>query len=289
MPEFYEEEELHRLQKAEMGILKDFMKICDENNLHYFGVAGTGIGAIRHGGFIPWDDDIDIALPRKDYDKFIQIVEKDMSDKYYVLNNEHDKNFPLMTTRLCIKGTKFIERSLKNVKCDLGIFLDIYPFDNYPDNEILFNIQKWRAWFLSKLLILRSIPDPVIFQTGILGNIIRLICRGVHNVLDFFRVDKAFLYKRCKKICTMYNHTKTKRFGYPCDTSPNTNCLVKKDTFPCKKWKFEDVMLNFPKDMEKMLNNYFGDTYMQMPPVEKRKTHFPYILDFGDGIRKAED
>ena len=71
MPRFYNQEELDRIHKAEMGILKDFMKICDENGLKYFAFAGTGIGAIRHGGFIPWDDDIDVALPRRDFEKFI--------------------------------------------------------------------------------------------------------------------------------------------------------------------------------------------------------------------------
>ena len=84
----------------------------------------------------------------------------------------------------------------------------------------------------------------------------------------------------------MYNNTETKRFGYPCDTDANTNMLYKRRTFPCRKWKFEDVELNFPRDMKGMLRNFFGDTYMQLPPVEKRKTHFPYILDFGDGERK---
>lgn len=289
MPKFYNDEELKRIQSMEIGILKDFMKICDENGLKYFAVAGTGIGAIRHGGFIPWDDDIDVALPRKDYEKFIKLVEEQMGDKYYVLNAEHNHNFPLMTTRLCIKGTKFIEKPLKNIKCDLGIFLDIYAYDNYPDNDFLFFIQRWRAWFWSKLLILRSIPEPVIFQTGLLGAVIKLICRMVHNAMDFLRIDKRALYNRCKKICTMYNNTKTKRFGYPCDTDPNTNILYKNRTFPCRKWKFEDVELNFPKDMKGMLRNFFGDTYMELPPVEKRKTHFPYILDFGDGERIVND
>ncbi len=289
MPKFYEDKELKRLQSMEMGILKDFMKICDENGLRYFGVAGTGIGAIRHGGFIPWDDDIDIALPREDYEKFIKLVEEQMSDKYYVLNAEHNPNFPLMTTRLCIRGTKFVENALKNINCDLGIFLDIYAYDNYPDNDFLFFIQKWRAWFFSKLLILRSIPEPVIFQTGFLGAVIKAICKFVHHAMVFLRIDKKALYRKCKSICTMYNNTETKRFGYPCDTDANTNMLYKRRTFPCRKWKFEDVELNFPRDMKGMLRNFFGDTYMQLPPVEKRKTHFPYILDFGDGERIIND
>lgn len=152
MPKFYEDKELKRLQSMEMGILKDFMKICDENGLRYFGVAGTGIGAIRHGGFIPWDDDIDIALPREDYEKFIKLVEEKMGDKYYVLNAEHNPNFPLMTTRLCIRGTKFVENALKNINCDLGIFLDIYAYDNYPDNDLLFLFRNGERGFSQNFL-----------------------------------------------------------------------------------------------------------------------------------------
>ena len=290
MPRFYEDEELHKLQRMEIDILKDFMKICEDNNLKYFGVAGTGIGAIRHGGFIPWDDDIDIALPRRDYEKLIKIVDEQYSDKYHMLNFEHDHHFPLMTTRMCLNGTRFVEESFMNVKCDLGIFLDLYAYDNYPDNDVLFFFQKWRAWFYSKLLILRSIPKPVLSQTGVKAEIITLICTGVHNAMDFFRINPKWIYNRCKKICTQYNGKKCKRIGYPCDTDPNTNMLYKKATFPLRKWQYEDVELYFPKDMKAMLENFYGDTYMELPPVEKRKTHFPHILDFGDGSgeRRAE-
>ena len=82
MPRFYEPEQLVHLQKLEMEILRDFQRICDENNLTYFGFAGTGIGALRHKGYIPWDDDIDISLPRKDYEIFMHLVQEQMGDKY---------------------------------------------------------------------------------------------------------------------------------------------------------------------------------------------------------------
>ena len=86
MSKFYEPEILKQVQQMELEILKDFMCVCEENGLRYFGFAGTGIGAIRHGGFIPWDDDIDIAMPREDFEKAMEIIEKQYSDKYYVLN-----------------------------------------------------------------------------------------------------------------------------------------------------------------------------------------------------------
>ena len=105
----YDEETLKHVQRLEMGILRDFIDVCKENNLTYFALAGTGIGALRHQGFIPWDDDIDVGLPRKDYEKLLEVFESKYSDKYTIGNAEHFENYPLMTTRIMIKGTKFIE------------------------------------------------------------------------------------------------------------------------------------------------------------------------------------
>ena len=127
MSKFYEPEILKQVQQMELEILRDFMDVCEENGLRYFGFAGTGIGAIRHGGFIPWDDDIDVAMPRADFEKAMAIIEKQYADKYYVLNTEHDPAYPLMTTRLCRKGTRFVEEAIKDVTCNFGIFLDLYP------------------------------------------------------------------------------------------------------------------------------------------------------------------
>ena len=135
MPKFYEPEQLKHLQKLEMEILGDFKRICDENNLTYFGYAGTGIGALRHKGYIPWDDDIDISMPRKDYERFMELVTEQMGDKYEVLNTETDINYPLATTRLVLKGTRFREYSMKDVDCNWGIFLDLYALDNAADVE----------------------------------------------------------------------------------------------------------------------------------------------------------
>ena len=137
MPKFYEPEQLKHLQKLEMEILTDFKRICDENNLIYFGYAGTGIGALRHKGYIPWDDDIDISMPRKDYERFMELVTEQMGDKYEVLNTETDINYPLATTRLVLKGTKFREYSMKDVDCNWGIFLDLYALDNAADGMVL--------------------------------------------------------------------------------------------------------------------------------------------------------
>lgn len=289
MARFYKEEELERLRQAEMMILRDFMKVCEEHKLRYFAFAGTGIGAIRHQGFIPWDDDIDVALPRKDFEKVLEIMEAEYGDKYYIMNAEHHENYPLMTTRISIKGTRFVETPFKNLDCPLGIFLDVYPYDNLADDKFLYQMQVWTAWFWSKLLILRILPDPVIYTIdGTKAKIVKIVCRLVHGILAGLHISPKWIYRRAKCASVKYNHKKTRRFGYPCDTDPNWNTMEKSKVFPVSHWQFEDVSLAFPKDMEGMLRNFYGDTYMELPPVEKRKTHFPYILDFGDGERISE-
>ena len=102
---FYEPETLKRLQQEILSILDDFVRICEDYHLEYFGIAGTGIGAVRHGGFIPWDDDIDIAMPRRDFEKLLRIVEKKMGARYLVLNARRYPAYHLMTTRLVKRGT----------------------------------------------------------------------------------------------------------------------------------------------------------------------------------------
>lgn len=282
MTEFYEESELNRLKEAEKSILKDFIKICEDNSLRYFGLGGTCLGAVRHGGFIPWDDDIDVGLPREDYDRLLEIVERDYGDKYYVLNAFNYENYPLMTSRICIRGTRFVEYPLKEVPdCPFGIFLDVFPYDNLSDNVIKRFFQQWRAWYLSKLMILRNVPEPYLAQSGILKKIILFICRRIHGVMKFFKVDRRKLHEKCIKTCTRYNGSPAEKISYICDTTPHMEEDRYEDVFPCVTMQFEEIKMKFPRDVRLHLTHLYGEDYMTLPPEEKRKTHYPYILEFG--------
>lgn len=277
----YDEITLKKVQQCEMSILRDFIAVCEEYNLTYFALAGTGIGALRHKGFIPWDDDIDVGLPRQDYEKLIRIFEEKYADKYMIGNTEHMQDYPLMTTRIMLRGTKFVEEPLKNVKCDLGIFLDVYPFDNVSDNEKQFRNQALTAWFWSKILILRHIPRPVLPFVGIKKKIAHAICAGVHIVLVACHISPRWIYNQCKKASCRYNELETKRLAFFCDTNPYINMIDKDKSYPLIELEFEDVKLKFQKDIDEMLRFIYGD-YMQLPPVEKRKNHYPYCLEFGE-------
>ncbi len=276
---FYEPEILHRLQEEILSILDDFIRICEDYHLEYFGIAGTGIGAIRHHGFIPWDDDIDIAMPRKDFEKLIKIVEKKMSDRYLILNAGNDPNYPLMTTRLVKRGTVFVEEVMKDVDCPFGIFLDLYVLDNVADNPVLYQLQSWTAWFWSKLLILRSIPRPTLQQRGLKAGLIWTVCGLVHNGMKILRISPEWLRDCCEAECRRYNKKKTNRMAFLPDTSPYWNVVDKRYYHPLKQLDFEGRRMNFPGNIEEMLTRMYGD-YMQLPPEDKRKTHYPYRLEF---------
>ncbi len=276
----YDEVTLKRLQSIELMILNDFKRICQKHNLQYFAYAGTGIGALRHGGFIPWDDDIDVGLLREDYEKALKYCAEELKDKYIVMNSRYDSNYPLLTTRLMLRGTKFREYTLKDVNCDLGIFLDVYPFDQASDDEKKFKQQGDVTWFYSHLMMMRSIPFPVLPMKGITAKLVHAVTGATYGVLSAFRVSKRWLADQAEKAATQYNHLKTERTCYFFDTVPLDCWFYYDELFPLVELPFENTTAFFPKDQDRFLRVLYGD-YMQLPPVEKRKNHYPYELDFG--------
>lgn len=283
----YDAQTLEKIHRVELEILKDFITICEKHNLTYFGIAGTGIGALRHQGFIPWDDDIDVALPREDFEKLVFYVEKEMGEKYLIMNTERYPDYPLMTTRMTLRGSKFKEEALKSVKAPMGIFLDLYPYDKVSDNPKEARKQARDAWLWSKILILRSIPFPMLGFSGLMEKVVHAICGIVHVMLRILHVSKLWIYQKAYEAETRFNHLEdVKRLNFFCDTKPFMNVYEVKDIYPLQKLPYEDIMLNFPRNLHKNLTGMYGD-YMKLPPEEKRKNHFPFELEFPD-IEKEE-
>ncbi len=276
----YDPEVLRKLQLCELEILKDFVRICEENNLTYFGFAGTAIGAIRHGGFIPWDDDIDIAILRKDYQKLKEIIKKDYADKYTFVDAEEFSDYAVMNAHIVLNGTKFKEACAKNLKYPQGIFLDIFPFDNAPNDEKLREKHIRNSWFLSKLLILRHTPFPVLpFKKGIKPKLVHCVTACVWFFMNLFCISHKALHKFVYNYCSKYKSEDTDYIYYSCSSSRQGTVFHKNDFYPLRKIKFEDVDLDFPKNVEKGLNRVYGD-FMVLPPVDKRVNHCPEELVF---------
>ncbi len=276
----YDQEILEHVQACELSILHDFMEVCERYDLEWFALAGTVLGAVRHQGFIPWDDDIDVGLPAEDLEKLLEVMETEYSDKYVVMNAAHDIEYPLATTRLMLRGTEFREEPLKDMPCDLGIFLDIYALDAVPDDERAYRRQAWDAWFWSHVRILQSIPNPVILQRGWKGSAIRTICRAASTMLRVSGLSKERVFAKEQEARNRYRGQDTKRFAYLCDTNRFSTTFVRDEVLPAAKLPFCDVEINVPANYVEHLTVQFGD-YMTLPPVEQRKNHFPFRLNFG--------
>lgn len=276
----YDTETLKHLQQVELMILKDFVDTCEVNNIRYFGFGGTAIGALRHKGFIPWDDDIDVCLPAEDFNKLLDIYDKEWSEKYSIMNTERDINYPFPTTRIMLKGTQFCEEALAPLPLDLGIFLDVYCFDNVSDDEKEYQKQAFDAWFWSHMRILVDVPRPVILADGIKGKLLKAAVTMGRGVCKLLHLSTQKMYEREQEARNRFAHVKTKRIAYLHDTDRFVNTYPVDEVFPVDKLDFDGIQVAFPNQNDKFLRMLYGD-YMQMPPVEKRKNHYPARLDFG--------
>ena len=276
----YDEETLQRLQRTELKILKEFDTLCRENGIRYFGCGGTAIGAVRHGGFIPWDVDIDVGMLRRDYERFLKVAVHWKTDQYQVVNAETDPAMPLPTTRWVLRGTRFQEECFRDLDCEWGIFLDIFCFDNVPDDDRAMRRQAWAAWFYGKMMILSSIDTPVLYFDGWKARLTHGICRIVHRVLRALHLGPSFWYGRAKRVAVRYRYVKTKRAAFYFDPTPFTSIVYKKHIFPTKERGFSGLMIPFPGKVQMYLRRRYGD-YMTLPPKEKRHNHPPYKLDLG--------
>ena len=276
----YDTETLKHLQQVERMIFKDFVDTCESHNIRYFGIAGTGIGALRHKGFIPWDDDIDVCLPAEDFNKLLDIYDKEWSEKYSIMNTERDINYPFPTTRIMLKGTQFCEEALAPLPLDLGIFLDVYCFDNVSDDEKEYQKQAFDAWFWSHMRILVDVPRPVILADGIKGKLLKAAVTMGRGVCKLLHLSTQKMYEREQEARNRFAHVKTKRIAYLHDTDRFVNTYPVDEVFPVDKLDFDGIQVAFPNQNDKFLRMLYGD-YMQMPPVEKRKNHYPARLDFG--------
>ena len=269
----YDDSTLKHLQKLELMILKDFIKICEYNNIEYFMCGGSLLGTIRHEGFIPWDDDIDIIMFRSEYEKFVEIYEKNPLDKYELLTPENTPDYFLLFSKLVLKSTKFEEWWDSQVSFDLGIFLDIFILNDAPNNKIMKKIHVFRTRLLSRMIsisTLKFVNYPTITQ---------IVVNSLHYIFKSLRITPTYLKKKTIRLLKKYSQKDTK-YVFDVAATAYPPLFLKEDYSPAKKAKFEDIMVNIPNNYDKILTTTYGD-YMKLPPKEERYNHVTYNLDFG--------
>ena len=270
---------LVRLQDVLRGMLDDFSALCAKHDIRWWTDAGTTIGALREGGMIPWDDDIDLCLARGEYERFLSLAEEELGDRYYVLDATRFPDYPLPTARLCLRGTKFREEAMLGIDAPFGIFLDLYAFDNLADDPREARRQWRRAWLWGKLRILHAVRSPVLYFGGPKAALVRIACFFGHYVLrTLFSGD--FLRRRAERWARLYDGRETKRLFFPFAPVPFRNDILVDEIFPTRAVSFDGRTVQVARGADAFLRKEFGD-YMVPPPQEKRHNHPPAELDFG--------
>lgn len=247
---------LEERKKIQFCILQTVDSFCNRNQITYFLSSGTLLGAVRHGGYIPWDDDIDIAMPRPDYEKFIRIFNE---DNYNVVDSMHDDNFPYHLAKIIDKRTFLKEKRHKYD--DLGIHIDLFPLDGVPAN---LRQWKWHLFKINKYRYLREIKCLVVSDVSNGG---KRICFYLAKASLFF-LSKKFLAKRIYKLLTQYSWEDAMFVASLASTTEKIPC--RKDNFKETTFAmFEGRKFKIPAGFDCWLRLIFGD-YMQLPPLEKR-------------------
>ena len=275
----YSPETLRNLQLIELEILKKFAAMCRKHGLRYFAAYGTLLGAVRHQGFIPWDDDIDVAMPRKDFDRVRDLVAAEMGPEYAYLSSETNDAYPFVTGRITRKGTEFRTLPMKNIPCDFGVFLDIFPMDQLPDDEKARNRMFKICWLRDKWHILRTMPFPHSPFHGVMKGIVYAGCAVISCVARLFP-GKA-VYGHWKKAALRLKDQDTGYLAYCAGMKPYL--YPREAIFPLKEMPFEDMMIPVPQDAHRVLVMNFGPDYMTPPPEGKRSGVIPYRLNLGEG------
>lgn len=263
---------LKHIQDVEFMILKDFVEICEENDIEYYLIYGTQIGAIRHQGFIPWDDDVDIIMFREDYEKFLKVMEENPDDKYTIFDSRYNSEYFFQFGRMSLNDTYWAEYWDEQVSFKLGIHVDLFILDNLPNNKFKRWIYIQRCYFMARL---HSIS---VLKFNNYSKPVNLILNALHKCLNILNFTPDYFQKKLLKLFTKYESNDGE---YVTDlTLMEKVSFLRSDYKPPKKSNFENIEFNIPNDDFNTLTPIYGD-YMQLPPEEKRVAHILNEIDFG--------
>lgn len=250
------------LQRKSFELLQIFVKICEKWEIPYFLVCGSALGAVKYGGFIPWDDDIDVGLCREDYNRFLSVAPQELPEWCFLQNYKTEKNFAHTYSKLRNSNTAFIEDGVRELAMNHGIFLDIFPLDGYPDKPFeakLFEIKrKANGWIRYS-----------IHEKHPLAKI-----RKRNKVLRFFGIHKR-AYQAHEYIEKLYSRYPVRESELWCNFG---NWQGKLEYAPMWHYgngtwaKFEGLNVRIPENYDAYLTQKYGD-WRNDPPLEKQKTH----------------
>lgn len=267
--------DIQKLHKCLRLILDEIDRICQKNNIPYFLDSGSALGAIRHKGFIPWDDDVDVAMPRKDYKEFLRVASHELQQDMNMTYTGNNKEYRYSFARISTKRMQIINHSA-NIPRVEDAWIDIIPLDGLPENKIVRNIHKIHMFFWRSLNQIAQYDELVDQKRkrGIIGTIVVKIAG-----FKFFR--GIISYKKCLK----HLDTVLEKYSYDeCDVVINyvaaygfKETFNKKALGNGKKYLFEDSYFSGPIDGDYVCKTIYGD-YMTLPPASERNKHNAEIV-----------
>lgn len=258
---------LYQMQNKQVEMLCELDRVCKKNNLKYALSSGTCLGAVRHGGFIPWDDDIDVYMSWSDAEKLVQ-CQGDFDSKYFVQNYKTDPQFPSTHYRLCDSSTSCFLEETEWLDVNHGIFIDIYIYYPYPDNKLLAHKIILDS-FIYRVLVAEKGPQNHGWLANTLGGIVSGLYKGSRRVKKINKIENEYKNNGGKHFVATYfgrDVTLTKSIIYPAEWFQN----------PCYL-KFEDMEVPCPGNPQEYLKLQYGDDYLQLPPDDKQHPHHDFI------------
>lgn len=264
-----------QLRRAQLYITDEIIRVCNENSISYFIDCGSLLGAVRHGGFIPWDDDMDIGMLKEDYEKFLSVAQEELGSEFYLDNYQTNSNNALVFTKVRLKGTKYIEAKGSKKSKHNEVFVDIFPYYYVSDNRIIRKFEGMLMGVLTQALLSKAgfkvwAGDSVLnrmkfFPTDFIGRI----------------VPKTALRKCVDKLYQSHKNTKYVCIQDGCLSSYMHWYIPVELLLEHMDIKFEDRIYLIPKEYDKYLTIVYGD-YMTIPPKEAQVTHMIVELDLGN-------
>lgn len=263
---------MNEIQEECLYILKEFDRICSKHKIDYVLSCGTLLGAIRHEGFIPWDDDLDVAMTREEYERFLSLAPSELGKDFFLQNSKTEKYYFNSFTKIRSNRAELIERPTQYTDINQGVWIDVFPMDKIPDDQEMQKNQFEKIKKLDKKIRFWAYIYPNDSDNG-LKRSVKTIIQRVNN----FLMPLNFLLPRyCEQresIITEYNNIKSSQFNmlsFPLtDELYDGHVLLNSELENLVLKQFEDSKFLCPKDYDVALTRMFGD-YMKKPPIEEQ-------------------